>query len=216
MGIHFPGRGSVLVGVLVVLAAGGCASTGASQTPSVPSANPTASAPTASPSPSPTPTPTLTLAPTAVPTPPPFDVVQLVADFTSGAVAKNYPAVSATKVESSYKTLSQKDPALVTAVGVQGNWTPFNGGKAIDASNLELCLNRVAGEDNTNDVTFGCELLMTNLISYSNKTGDASAVEFTKSVIGYCVHPLYASGWNADAPMIQDWIQALQKLEKAG
>lgn len=208
MGIHARRRDSVIIAALILLAAGACAGSGASPASSAPSLTPTSSAPTASPSPSPTPTPSPTLAPTAVPTPPPFDVAQLVADFTSGAVVKNYPAVSASQLESSYKTLSQKDPALVTAVGVQGNWTPMHGGKAIDASNLELCLNRIAGEDNTFDVANSCELLTTKLISYSNKSGDATIVEFTKAAIGYCVH-----NWPYGDPDVRaQWIASLQRV----
>lgn len=214
MGIHVHVRSSAIATVLILLAASACAGSSASPTSPPLSVTPSP-VPTASPSPTPSPTatPSPTPSPTAspVPTPPPFNVAQLVADFTSGAVAKNYPAVSAAQVESLYKKLSEQDAALVTAVGVQRGWS-YPGGKAIDASNLELCLNRVAGEDNTSDVEFGCELLMTNLISYSNKTGDASVIEFTRSAIGYIVHPQYANLWYADP----NWIQALQELQNQG
>ena len=144
-----------------------------------------------------------------MPTAPPFNVAQLVADFTSGAVAKNYPAVSASKLESSYKTLSQQNPQLATVIG---KISYRDAAAGVVASNLELCLNRVAGEDNTSDVEPSCGQLMTNLISYSNKTGDATVIDFTKSVIGYCVHPKYAIRWVATPT----WIFLLQELQKNG
>jgi hypothetical protein len=119
--------------------------------------------------------------PTAILTPAPFDVEKFVADLESGAALQEYPAVSGSALQSLYKSTSQSDPDLGDAV-------MGNSAYAGKASNLDLCLNLVPGEDNVEDPTVSCPYLVAALVRYTNQTGRSDDLSLLHAALGYVLN----------------------------